>query len=115
MSTCKGATTMNFIDFGIFLVNFWLPGGPCNALRDCWGSPVRRASEKVDLESFWGSFWSPFGDLFAILFLLWAPLGPLLRGFGSNVLAVLVAPGFGIVLRHQIYTKSVDFWVGKCG
>ena len=73
------------------------------------------ASEKVDLESFWGSFWSPFWDLVGILFLLWAPLGPLLRGFGSNVLAVLVAPGVGLVLIHPIYTKIVDFWVGKCG
>ena len=73
------------------------------------------ASEKVDLESFWGSFWSPFGDLFGILFLLWAPLGPLLRGFGSNVLAGLVAAGFGLFLRHRNYTKFVDFWVGKCG
>ena len=73
------------------------------------------ASEKVDLESFWVPFWSPSGDLVGILFLLWAPLGPLLRGFGSNVLAVLVAPGVGLGLIHPIYTKIVDFWVGKCG
>ena len=73
------------------------------------------ASEKVDLESFWGPFRSPFGHLVGILFMLWPPLGPLLRGFGSNVLAVLVAPGLGLVCRHQIYTNFVDFWVDKCG
>ena len=115
MSTCKGAATMNLFDFSIFLVHFWLPWGPCNALGDFWGHLCAVASEKVALESFWGPFWSPFGDLVGILFLLWAPLGPLLRGFGGNVLAVLVAPGFGLVLRHQIYMKFVDFWVGNCG
>ena len=73
------------------------------------------ASEKVDLESFWEPFWSPFWDLVGILFLLWAPLGPLWRGFVGNVLAVLVARGCGLVLRHQIYTELVDFWVGRCG
>ena len=39
---CKDATTTNFLDFGIFSVHFWLPGGPWNALGDPWGSPVRR-------------------------------------------------------------------------
>ena len=34
------------------------------------------ASEKIDLERFWGPFWSPFGDLIGILFLLWAPRDP---------------------------------------
>ena len=106
---------MNFFDFGIFLIQFLLPGGPCNALGDLGGHLCAVASEKVDLESFWGSFWSPFGDLVGILFLLWAPLGPLLRGFGSNVLAVLVAPGVGLVLIHPSYTTFIDFWVGKCG
>ena len=72
------------------------------------------ASEKVDLESFWGPFWSPFGDLVGILFLLWARLGSLLRGFGSNVSAVLVAPGVGLVLIHPVYMKIIDVWVGKC-
>ena len=94
---------------------FGFRGVPAMPLGTFGGHLCAVASEKVDLESFWGPFCSPFWDLVGTLFLLWASLGPLLRGFGSNVLAVLVAPGFGIVLRHQIYTKFVDFWVGKCG
>lgn len=80
-----------------------------------WGHLCAVVSEKVDLERFWEPFRSPFGDLIGILFLLRAPPGPLLLGFGSNVLAVLVAPGLGLDLRHQIYTKFIDLWVGKCG
>ena len=85
------------------------PWGPLGVTRAPWllKMSIRRA--------FGEPFGNPFGDLVGILFLLWAPLGPLLRGFGSNVLAVLVAPGLGLVLRHQIYMKFVDFWVDKCG
>ena len=61
----------------------------------------------VLLESLWGLGWDPFPAL--------GPRGPLLLGFGSNVLAVLVAPGLDLDLRHQIYAKFIDFWVGKCG
>ena len=72
---------MNFIDFGIFFVNFWLPGVPAMPLGTFGGHLCAVASEKVDLESFWVPFWSPFGDLVGILFLLWAPPGTLIARF----------------------------------
>ena len=39
---CKGAASTDFLDFGMFLVHFWLPGGPWNGLGDLRGSPVLR-------------------------------------------------------------------------
>ena len=70
---------MNFVDFFVYFLSiFGFRGVPAMPLGTFGGHLCAVASEKVDLESFWGPFWSPFGDLVGILFLLWAPLGPLL-------------------------------------
>ena len=50
-------------------------GGPL-----CTGTP-----QKVDLGSFGGAFWDPFGGTVGIVFQLWVPMGPLLAAFESHL------------------------------
>ena len=95
--------------------HFELPGVPGMALgtlgdRLCPGTP-----EKVDFSCLWGPCRSPLGDPAGTLFRLWTPPGPSWRAFGSDLLAVLVPPGFDPVFRTLKHRKNVVFRSAKSG
>ena len=101
--------------FGQFLIHFGLPGVPGMALGTlgdhlCAGTP-----EKVDFSCLWGPCRSPLGDPAGTLFRPWTPPGPSWRAFGSDLLAVLVPPGFDPVFRTLKHRKNVVFRSAKSG
>ena len=96
-------------------IQFRLPGVPGMALGTlgdhlCAGTP-----EKVDFSCLWGPCRSPLGDPAGTLFRLWTPPGPSWRAFGSDLLAVLVPPGFDPVFRALKHRKNVVFRSAKSG
>ena len=120
LQTCPGALQTSILTdfwsiFGTFLVHFWLPGVPGMALGTlddhlCAGTP-----EKVDFSCLWGPCRSPLGDPAGTLFRLWTPPGPSWRAFGSDLLAVLVPPGFDPVFRARKHRKNVVFRSAESG
>ena len=81
---------------GPFLSLPGVPGMALGTLGDhlCAGTP-----EKVDFSCLWGPCRSPLGDPAGTLFRLWTPPGPSRRAFGSDLLALLMPPGFDPVFR----------------
>ena len=95
--------------FGTFFVHFGLPGVPGMVLGTRGDHLCAGISEKDDFGRFWGARWNPLGDPAGTLFRLWTPLGPSRRAFRSDLLAVLVAPGFDLDFGAPNSTKTSFF------